>query len=100
MSLRALPLVLFCLACSTTPPAPSEERPARPVEVVLIPVGDFSYEVAVQLANELTGDVDVEVRATLPMGAADLAPRPDGQYAAEDLVARTAEVAARQPNRH
>lgn len=93
-------MTLALFACSTAPPPAAPPASTRPVEVLLVPVGEFPPQLAAGLARDLTSDVDVQVCATSSMAAGDLRPRSAEQYSAEEIVARAASFAAAFPNRH
>jgi predicted Zn-dependent protease len=99
MSFRgALAAVLLVLAasCSTTPPP---EILGPPIDVYLLPVDDFPFEFADQLAHRLSAELNLKVRVSLPMGIGDLKELPNNsQIATEDVIARAHEVALRLPN--
>ena len=102
MGSRALACVAVWLAaCATAPPPPPPPPgvPAQLIDVYLLPVGDFSYELTEQLARMLASDTGLVVRASLPMGAGELAPLEGDQFAAEDIIARAQEVGSRLPVR-
>ncbi len=71
-------------------------RLVEPAAVYLIPLDDFPYDYASQLAGTLSKDLGLNVRATLPMGTADLSPFPDAaQYSVEDIIENASKVGSR-----
>ncbi|MFT3733450.1 MAG: hypothetical protein QM776_00155 [Rhodocyclaceae bacterium] len=68
--------------------------------VYLVPVDNFPFEAANNLANMLSRDLKIKVKATLPMGIADLKELPkNAQLAGEDLIARARDVGQRLPGK-
>ncbi len=79
-------------------PAPVVDQ--APVDVFLIPVDDFPFDFAFQVARQLSIDLNLNVRATLAMGAKELTPLPNStQLAAEDIIEQALRVSLRLPNR-
>ena len=63
------------------------------IAVWLIPMDDFNYDEAARLANTLSADLNLKIRATLNMGSAGLKPfAGTTQFPAEDIFAMTANV--------
>ncbi len=80
----------------TAPPIPS----LKPVAVYLLPLDDFPFEYASQLARTLSEDLKINVRASLPMGTSNLLPFSDGtQYPAEDIIEGAYKVGMRLSDR-
>ena len=81
--------ILFWSGCSSPP---STVRPAaalepKPVDVYLLPLDDFDYRTADQLARILEQDLKLRVKATLNVGAAGVEEINNGsQYSAESLL--------------
>ncbi|WP_424192019.1 hypothetical protein ACMYR3_11110 [Ampullimonas aquatilis] len=69
--LLALILIIFLNSCAIKQAVVTDNRSPL-TDVYLIPVGDFSYEFTNQLANKLSSELHILVRASLPMGAANL----------------------------
>lgn len=99
MSRRGILVGIFlslAAGCATKPPPAA---PEPPTDVYLLPVNDFPFEFCDQLARRLSAELNVHVRASLPMGIGDLAPlAKDSQLAADDVIARAHEVGLRLPN--
>jgi len=105
-STRSLLLLFALVTLSPSACTSPDSRPAAvpleqgQIDVYLLPVGSFPFEAANALAVDLSSDVGVNVRASLPMGADDLRPLPSGdQFAAEDVIARARAVGSRLPDR-
>jgi len=59
----------------------------QPVAVYLLPLDDFPYDYAAKLANILSDDLKINVRASLPMGTSGLVPFEGGnQYSADNII--------------
>lgn len=88
---------LFLAAgCATKIP---HETLEQPVAVYLLPIGDFPFEFTDQLARRLSAELNIRVRASLPMGIGDLTPLPkDSQFATDDIIARAHTVSSRLRN--
>lgn len=72
----------------------------KPVAVYLLPLDDFPFDYASQLARTLSEDLKINVRASLPMGTSDLSPFSDGtQYPAEDIIEKAYKVRVRLSDR-
>ncbi|CAH1904195.1 exported hypothetical protein [Candidatus Nitrotoga sp. HW29] len=72
----------------------------EPVAVYRLPLDDFSYDYASQLARKLSEDLKIKVRASLPMGTSDLSPFSGGtQYPAEDIIESAYKVGMRLSDR-
>ncbi len=96
-AILAMILPVLVAGCATKPPS---ESLGPPTDVHLLPVDDFSFKFADQLARRLSTDVNLRVRASLPMGAGDLKDLPNGsQLACEDIIARAHEIGLRLPNK-
>jgi predicted Zn-dependent protease len=66
------------------------------VDVYLLPAGDFPYDFTNQLARHLSDELHINVRASLPMGLADLKELPGGsQLAADEIISRAHQVGLR-----
>ena len=93
-------LALALAACETAapppPPAPVTPPAAKPVDVLLLPVGNVAPSLAQSLANRLGPELGLEIKTSLPMGDGDLTPMfGTQQVAAEDVIARAHEVGSR-----
>jgi predicted Zn-dependent protease len=93
----------FCLllatGCVNQPPIPTQEEIGPPTDVYLVPLGNFPYEFADQIARKLSSDLKIQVRASLPMGIGDIKPLPkDSQLATQDIIISAHEVGKRLPN--
>lgn len=101
MSLRAILATIFLVVvagCATNPPP---EPLGAPIDIYLLPVDDFSFEFADQLARRLSRELNLNVRASLSMGASDVKELPNSsQLAVEDIIARVHEVGLRLPNKN
>src|ERR1700690_3855977 len=100
MSLRAIlaKIVLALVAGCATSPLP--EPLGAPIDIYLLPVDDFSFEFADQLASRLSTELNLKVRASLPMGVSDLKELSNSsQLASEDIIARAHEIGLRLPNK-
>jgi predicted Zn-dependent protease len=68
-------------------PAAVAKGPEAAVDVFLIPLDDFDFQVAASLAKSLTSDLKIYVKPTVNMGIAGLAPLPGTtQFSEEDIV--------------
>ena len=83
-----LPLCLVLLlagGCAATKPAPRATGPG--IDVYLIPLDDFSFDLAADLANSLSQETGLHIRPTVQMGMANLSPMPGTtQYADDDIL--------------
>ena len=91
-------VLMWVAGCSTTPPP---EPLGSPIDIYLLPVDDFPFKFADHLARRLSAELNLKVRASLPMGIGDLEELPNSaQLATQDIIARAHEVALRLPNRN
>lgn len=94
--------LLVLAGCANQPPAAPPDAPpmpAAPTDVYLVPLGDFPFEAADQLARHLAADVKLHVRASLPMGIGDIRPlQKDAQLPADDIIQAAHQVGQRLPN--
>jgi predicted Zn-dependent protease len=89
-------ILILVAGCATPPPS---ETLGPPTDIYLLPVDDFSYEFTDQLARRLSTELNLKVRASLPMGVGDRKDLPNSsQLATEDLIASAHEVGLRLPN--
>lgn len=99
LTLRGIVLAFFLLhvtGCATQSPSITPEPHVPPADVYLLPVDDFSFEFADLLARELSKELKIHVRASLPMGIGDIRPLPkNSQLAIEDLIERAHNVGRR-----
>jgi predicted Zn-dependent protease len=96
MSLRGILAATFLLLVVGCAPQPPAVTPELPVDVYLVPVDDFPFEFTDRLARQLSTDLNLRVRASLPMGIGDIRPLPKhSQLAAEDIIERAHEVGLR-----
>jgi len=102
----ALSVLLFVLVgCASNPTGAnrdisgsSSNNVEEKIDVYLLPLDDFPYEFANNLAKRLSEDLKIRVKASLNLGTADLKPYPDSQqYPAEAILAKGKEVAANLP---
>ncbi len=92
----AVVFLVLAAGCATTP---SLETLGPPIDVYLLPVDDFPFDFTDQLARRLSGELNLKVRASLPMGIGDLGELPNSaQLATEDVIARAHEAGSRLPN--
>lgn len=96
MSLRkflAAALLVLTSGCATPPPP---ETSGQLYDIYLLPVDNFPFEFTDQLAHKLSAELNLKVRASLPMGIGDLKELPNStQLATQDVLARVHEVALR-----
>jgi hypothetical protein len=77
-------IVMLVAGCATPPPS---EALGPPTDIYLLPVDDFSYEFTDQLARKLSTELNLKVRASLPMGIGDLKDLPNSsQFTNEKFV--------------
>jgi hypothetical protein len=70
------------------------------VDVYLLPLDDFPADLASRMADRLSRDLQLRVRASLPMGSADVRTLPGThQLIAESIIDQAAKVGARLPSR-
>lgn len=98
--------MLFVLVgCSSKPnggsPSASLASPNNvepTIDVYLLPLDDFPYAFANNLAKRLSEDLRIRVKASLTLGTADLKPYPGTQqFPAEQILAKGKEVAGNLP---
>ncbi|MEI8571435.1 hypothetical protein J0667_05705 [Methylomonas sp. WH-1] len=81
---------------SLYPPAAIEKT--GPVNVYLIPLNDFSEDVAAQIGRDLSKEFGLWVKGTVAMGTQGLVPMPGTrQFAAEDIFEQAKTVMQRLP---
>ncbi|MBD9362143.1 hypothetical protein [Methylomonas fluvii] len=81
---------------SLYPPASTEKT--GPVNVYLIPLNDFSEDVAAQIGRDLSKEFGLWVKGTVAMGTQGLMPMPGSQqFAAEDIFEQAKTVMQRLP---
>ncbi|MCQ8116832.1 hypothetical protein [Methylomonas rosea] len=81
---------------SLYPPAATEKT--GPVNVYLIPLNDFSEDVAAQMSRDLSKEFGLWVKGIVAMGTQGLMPMQGGQqYAAEDIFEQAKTVMQRLP---
>ncbi|HQU16381.1 MAG TPA: hypothetical protein PLO69_09800 [Gammaproteobacteria bacterium] len=92
-------VLLFVAGCAGQAPSIKPQTLGPPTDVYLLPIGDFPYKYTVQLAHELSKELKIHVRASLPMGIGDMHPLPNqSQLAVRDILARAHEVGLRLPD--
>jgi predicted Zn-dependent protease len=86
---------------SVAPAPPTAPESVKPVDVLLIPVGNLPPSIPQYVVDRLGPELGLEIRTSLAMGDGDLAPIPGTQQlAAEDVIARAHDVGARYPYRN
>ena len=99
-------LVLFGGACSSTKTTyPNASAPvsaaSSPIDVYLIPMDDFNFDEASRLAQSLSTELGIKVKATVNMGSAELRTIPGSvQYAAEDIIEMAHRIAGNLRETH
>jgi predicted Zn-dependent protease len=97
-AILAMALLVLVAGCATKPPP---EPPGPPIDIYLLPVDDFPFEFTDHLARRLSVELNLKVRASLPMGVGDLKELPNSsQLACEDIIARANEIGLRLPNKN
>lgn len=93
-------LLMLVAGCATVQNPEHPEPMAPTIDVYLVPVDDFPYPFSDQLARTLSKELNLSVRASLPMGVADLNALPNSsQLACDDIISQAHEVGLRLPNR-
>lgn len=98
-SLKLTALVfLLCLGACAHQQAPVEQAALPAVDVYLLPMSNFPEQWSGQLAQLLAQETGLRVKSSLRFAPLALAPMPEShQYAAEDILAQSLQVARGLP---
>lgn len=90
--------ICFCCDCSPSPASVAKNPPPpelEPTDVYLLPLDDFDYRTADQLARILRQELKLRVRATVNVGSGGVEKINNGaQYSAESLLKIGGQAAA------